>query len=64
VVERLRWARGLIPIATITQTGPTLQLQLPSVNGAYSGELKEGRLVGDWTQMGGTLPLTFTRAKR
>ncbi len=52
-----------IPIAAVTQTGSRLQLQLPSINGSFSGELKDGRLVGDWTQMGGTLPLTFTRAK-
>jgi len=53
-----------IPIAAITQTGSRLELQLPSVSGSYSGELKEGRLAGEWTQMGGTLPLVFTREKR
>ncbi len=53
-----------IPIATVTQKGSTLELKLPTINGAYSGELQEGRLVGHWTQMGSTFPLTFTRAKQ
>jgi len=53
-----------IPIAAITQAGSKLDLQLPSISGSYSGELQEGRLVGHWTQMGSSFPLTFTRAKK
>jgi hypothetical protein len=51
-----------IPIATITQAASRLELKLPSIGGTYSGELKEGRLTGEWTQGMATLPLVFTRA--
>jgi hypothetical protein len=51
-----------IPIATITQTGAHLELQVPTVAGSYVGDLKDGRLVGTWTQGPGSLPLEFTRA--
>jgi hypothetical protein len=33
------------------------------IGASYSGELKDGRLVGDWKQGPGTLPLVFSRAK-
>jgi hypothetical protein len=51
-----------IPIETITQTASRLELRVPTIGGTYSGELKEGRLTGEWTQGGATLPLVFTRA--
>jgi hypothetical protein len=51
-----------IPIATITQTGAHLELELPSIAGTYSGDLKDGKLVGTWRQGPGTLPLEFTRS--
>ena len=51
-----------VPITTITQAGPQLTLDLPSISGKYSGELKDGKLVGTWTQGPGSLPLEFTRA--
>jgi hypothetical protein len=50
-----------IAIATITQTGAHLDLQLPSIAGSYSGDLKDGKLVGTWTQGPGSLPLEFVR---
>ena len=52
-----------IPITTVTQTASRLELSLPSIGASHSGELKEGRLVGDWKQGPGTLPLVFSRAK-
>ena len=51
-----------IPITTITQTGSQLTLELPSIGGSYSGELKDGKLVGTWKQGPGSAPLEFTRA--
>ena len=51
-----------IPITTITQTGSHLTLELPSIAGKYSGDLKDGKLVGTWSQGPGSAPLEFTRA--
>ena len=50
-----------IPIPTITQAGTHLELQLPSISGSYSGDLKDGKLVGTWSQGQGSLPLEFVR---
>ncbi len=52
---------GEIPIATITQAGTHLTLELPAINGKYAGDLKDGKLVGTWTQGPGSLPLEFVR---
>jgi hypothetical protein len=52
-----------IAITTVVQTAARLKLELPSIGASYAGELKDGQLVGDWTQGAGTLPLTFARAK-
>jgi hypothetical protein len=51
-----------IAITTVTQTASQLKLELPSIGASYSGELENGRLVGNWTQGPGTLPLVFTRS--
>jgi len=51
-----------IPITTITQAGSHLTLELPSIAGSYSGDLKDGKLVGTWSQGPGSAPLDFTRA--
>ena len=51
-----------IPITTITQAGSHLTLELPSIAGSYSGDLKDGKLVGTWKQGPGSAPLEFTRA--
>jgi hypothetical protein len=53
---------GEIPISTITQAGSHLTLELPAIGGSYSGDLKDGKLVGTWTQGPGSLPLEFVRA--
>ena len=51
-----------IPITTITQAGSNLTLELPMIAGSFSGDLKDGKLVGTWKQGPGSLPLEFTRA--
>jgi len=51
-----------IPISTITQDGSHLTLELPAIAGKYSGDLKDGKLVGTWSQGPGSAPLEFTRA--
>ena len=51
-----------IPITTITQAGSQLTLELPAIAGKYSGDLKDGKLVGTWSQGPGSAPLEFTRA--
>jgi uncharacterized protein len=50
-----------IPIGSVVQTGTHLELELPQISGKYSADLKDGRLVGIWTQGPGTMPLEFTR---
>jgi hypothetical protein len=50
-----------IPITTITAQGSNLKLELKSIAGTFEGDLKDGTLVGQWTQGPGTLPLTFKR---
>jgi NAD(P)-dependent dehydrogenase (short-subunit alcohol dehydrogenase family) len=44
------------------QAGSHLTLELPAISGSYSGDLKDGKLVGTWTQGPGTLPLEFVRS--
>ena len=51
-----------IPITTITQDGSHVTLELPAIAGKYSGDLKDGKLVGTWSQGPGSAPLEFTRA--
>jgi hypothetical protein len=50
-----------IPLKVIEQVGTQLKFTVPAVGGSYQGDLKEGQLVGSWTQGPGTLPLTFKR---
>lgn len=52
-----------LPLAGITQDGSAVQFKLPVVGGSYAGKLnKEGtEMVGEWTQSGNTLPLTWKR---
>jgi hypothetical protein len=51
-----------LPITTITQEGSHLTLDLPAIAGNFSGDLKDGKLVGTWSQGPGSAPLEFTRA--
>jgi hypothetical protein len=50
-----------IAIASIVQAGTHLTLELPAIAGTYSGDLKDGKLVGTWSQGPGKLPLEFSR---
>lgn len=52
-----------IPLTRVTQEGSALAFQARSVNGTFKGDLQnEGKqIVGEWSQGGGTLPLTFAR---
>lgn len=50
-----------IPVTTITQTGAHIEFIVATVSGTFKGDLKDGRLVGTWTQGPGTLPLEFAR---
>jgi hypothetical protein len=50
-----------LPVGSIVQTGTKLTLLLPAILGAYEGELKDGQLVGTWTQGPRSLPLTLKR---
>lgn len=52
---------GEIPITVITQKDSSLTIELHSIDGSFSGELKDGALVGKWTQRTLTAPLTFKR---
>jgi hypothetical protein len=50
-----------IPISTVAQNGAHLDVSLPQIGGAYSGDLKDGKLVGTGSQGPGSLPLEFSR---
>ena len=54
---------GDIPLAAVIQSGARLRFIVPSVRGGYEGELKDGQLVGTWSQGAASLPLTLKRAK-
>jgi hypothetical protein len=51
-----------LPVA-ITETGAHLRIDVPSVGGAFAGEIDAAgtRLVGTWSQRSLSLPLTFAR---
>ena len=50
-----------IPISSITQTGSQLKFTITTINASYVGDLKDGQLVGTWTQGPGGWPLVFKR---
>lgn len=48
---------------TVTLKGKEIQIEVRVVSGSYHGTLgSSGEIAGEWTQGGGTLPLTFKRA--
>jgi hypothetical protein len=49
-----------IPLSAITQKGANLTFTVPAVGGSFAGDLKDGQIVGTWTQ-GVALPLTLKR---
>ena len=50
-----------IPLRVIETTGAHIKFTVPAVGGSYEGDVKDGQMVGNWTQGPGTLPLTFKR---
>jgi uncharacterized protein len=52
-----------IPVQAVIQTGEHLKVLVPPIAGTYEGDLKDGQLIGTWTQGPGTWPLTFKRSK-
>jgi hypothetical protein len=50
-----------IPISSITQTLSNLAFSVSLVNASYAGDLKDGQIVGTWTQGPASLPLVFKR---
>lgn len=52
-----------IPITTVIQKGTHLTVTLRPINGTYEGDLKDGQLIGTWTQGAPkALPLVFKRS--
>jgi hypothetical protein len=53
-----------IPVATITQTGTKLSLNVKAVGGGYEGEISQDgtQITGTWTQLGMSTPLIFKKA--
>ena len=49
-----------VPASAVSFTGGQLKLNVASLSGSYSGSLKDGKLDGQWTQPGGTLPLVLS----
>lgn len=50
-----------IPITSITQTESHLAFAISLINASYAGDLKDGQIVGTWTQGPGSWPLVFKR---
>ena len=50
-----------IPISSITQTLSHLAFAISLINASYAGDLKDGEIVGTWTQGPASLPLVFKR---
>lgn len=51
-----------IPVGTTRIEGVRLTLDIPVIRGSFTGELRNGRIEGQFTQ-GGTLPLVFQRGE-
>ena len=49
--------------AVLKEDGKTVSLDVPATSGSWTGTLDGESLTGTWTQSGGSLPLTFTRAR-
>ena len=50
-----------VPLTTITQKDGKLVLEVKTIGGSFTGELKNGELAGEWTQGRGSLPLVMKR---
>lgn len=51
-----------IPVGTTRIEGARMTLDIPVIRGSFAGELRNGRIEGQFTQ-GGTLPLVFQRGE-
>lgn len=51
-----------IPVGATSITGDRLSLSIPVIQASFQGQLRDGRIEGQFTQ-GGTLPLVFTRGE-
>lgn len=51
-----------IPVGTTTIAVGRITLDIPVIRGSFTGELRDGRIEGQFTQ-GGTLPLVFQRGE-
>jgi hypothetical protein len=51
-----------IPLRAIEQKDAHVKFTVPGVGGTYEGDVKDGQIVGTWSQGPGSLPLTFKRA--
>lgn len=49
--------------AALKEDGKAVSLDVPATSATWSGSLDADSLKGTWTQAGGSLPLTFTRAR-
>jgi hypothetical protein len=52
-----------IPATAVVQEASRLKLDLSAISAAYDGEIKDGQLVGTWSQGGGSRPLIFKRSR-
>lgn len=50
--------------AALKEDGRAVSFDVPATSGAWTGTLEGNSLKGTWTQPGGSLPLTLTRAQR
>jgi hypothetical protein len=50
-----------LPLNGIVQQGSKISFELKAGGGRYNGQLKDGCLVGEWSQEGRVLPMTLKR---
>jgi hypothetical protein len=51
------------PISAITQEKSHLKLDVPAVSGGYEGDWSGDAITGQWSQGGGSMPLTLKKSK-
>jgi len=49
--------------AALKENGKAVSLEVPATSGSWAGTFDGESLAGNWTQPGGSLPLTFTRSR-
>ncbi|HEY0963217.1 MAG TPA: hypothetical protein VGE69_12765 [Pseudomonadales bacterium] len=48
-----------VPASSVSFDGTTLNIEVASLSGAYTGTFANGGFTGEWTQPGGTLPMNL-----